>query len=205
LILILFVVVFLLLKQIIWENRYANDIGNDCLVSVDGTDFPLAWGSNDTRLYSHKFRRPGLRYEIALCLLTGDIVWSSGPHLPGLYNDLQIFRQELIHLLDDDERVEADDGYLGECPNKCKCPGGPDHLKNRERLNAIQRNRHETVNERFKNFGCMKNKFRHDIEKHGQCFNCVVLLTQLEIWEGAGLFPIRYDDMLDDFGAGLRI
>ena len=29
-----------------WGNQYVNDIGNDCLASVDGTDFQLAWGAN---------------------------------------------------------------------------------------------------------------------------------------------------------------
>ena len=51
--------------------------------------------------------------------------------------------------------------------------------------------------------GCMKKHFRHDVKKHGQCFECVVLLTQLSINEGPGLFHIEYDDLLDDFTANL--
>ena len=159
-----------------------NDIYNDCLVSVDGTDFALAWGSNDKSLHCYKFKGPGLRYEVAVCLQTSDIVWVSGPHLPGLFNDIQIFRKALIHMLDEYERVEADDGYIGECPQKCLCPTGFDH-PNRQRLNKQQRSRHETVNERFKNFGCMKKKFCHSIEKHGSCFRCVSILTQISIDE----------------------
>ena len=49
----------------------------------------------------------------------------------------------------------------------------------------------------------MKKHFRHDVKKHGQCFECVVLLTQLSINEGPGLFHIEYDDLLDDFTANL--
>ena len=41
---------FLLYKKIIWENCYVDDIGNDCLASVDGTDSCFAWVSSDFRL-----------------------------------------------------------------------------------------------------------------------------------------------------------
>ena len=59
-----------------------------------------------------------------MCLRTSDIVWISGPHFPGLHNDLQIFQMGLIHILDDGERMEADLGYRGEHPmyiNSLRC------------------------------------------------------------------------------------
>ena len=41
------------------------DEGNDCLLSVDGTDFlSPQYGK---KWYSHKFKHSGLRYEVALC------------------------------------------------------------------------------------------------------------------------------------------
>ena len=43
-----------------------------------------------------------------MCLKTSDIVWASGPHFPGLYNDLQIFCEALIHMITDGEHVKAD-------------------------------------------------------------------------------------------------
>jgi len=81
----------------LWDNRYQNDIGNDCLVSVDGTDFrcrgrKLLSGKPDKHYYTPKFKGPGYRYEVALCIRTSDIVWIAGPYLPGVYNDLMIFR-----------------------------------------------------------------------------------------------------------------
>jgi hypothetical protein len=172
---------------------------------VDGTDFPLAWGSNHKRLSCYKFKgKPGLRYEVAVCLRTSDIVWTSGPHFPGLYNDLQIFREALIHMLDDGERVEADKGYLGDHPWYVKIPDGVNEKNDRTLLDSRQRSRHETVNNRFKRFGCMRMKFRHSIEKHGDCFNCVAILTQLSIDQGLGLFPTAYDDTLTDETAMIR-
>ena len=81
--------------------------------------------------YLSKFKAPGLQYKVALCRSIGDIVWTSGPHAPRIINELQIFRFRLKHQLDYCERVEADDGYIGECPMCCKCPNGPDHLQDR--------------------------------------------------------------------------
>ena len=184
-----------------WENRYINDIGNDCLASVDGTDFQLAWGAKDKRFVCHKFKnKPGLRYEVAVCLRTSDIVWINGPHYPGTHNDIAIFQMALIHLLDDGERLEADRGYIGEHPTYIKMPTGIDQNENRQWLDQRHRNRHETVNRRFKVFNCMNSKFRHSMEKHGDCFNCVATLTQLSMDHGGvGLFPVVYDDTVDDF------
>ena len=184
-----------------WENRYVNDIGNDCLASVDGTDFQLAWGAKYKQFVCHKFKKkPGLRYEVAVCLRTSDIVWINGPHYPGTHNDIAIFQSALIHLLDDGERLEADRGYIGEHPTYIKMPTGIDQNENRQWLDQRHRNRHETVNKRFKVFNCMNSKFRHSMEKHGDCFNCVATLTQLSMdYGGVGLFPVVYDDTVDDF------
>lgn len=66
--------------KIVWEKRLERDSGNDCLVSVDGTDFRIQQPSVFSKIwYSHKFKGPGLRYEVAVSILTGDIVWLHGP------------------------------------------------------------------------------------------------------------------------------
>jgi hypothetical protein len=79
--------------QIVWENRFKRPTTNDCLVSVDGTDCPTQEPTPFSPVnYSYKFNGPGLRYEVALCILTGDIVWVNGPFEPGKYSDLAIFR-----------------------------------------------------------------------------------------------------------------
>ena len=68
--------------------------GSQCLATVDGTDFrvqetfPL-----DPRLFSHKFKGAGLRYEVGVCIQTGFIVWISGPFRDGQWPDLSIFQR----------------------------------------------------------------------------------------------------------------
>jgi hypothetical protein len=56
--------------QIILLNRLRNDAGYDCLLCVDGTDFKIG-GFNKCN-FSPKFRASGLRWEVAICIMTYD-------------------------------------------------------------------------------------------------------------------------------------
>ena len=76
----------------------------------------MAYGKYKRKFWDYKFKGPGIRYEVGICLQTSDIVWVYGPHLPGLYNDLQIFGKAMICELELGGRAEVDDGYIGECP-----------------------------------------------------------------------------------------
>ncbi len=135
-----------------------------------------------------------LRYEVGLNILTGDICWTNGPYAPGRYNDLQIFEDDLIHWLDDGERVEADDGYRGQAPLKVKCPGmigaDPEKRMMKTRLRA----RHETCNKRFKQWGILSQVYRHDFVDHHYVFHAIAVLTQLAFETGEPLFSVEYDD-----------
>lgn len=176
-----------------WENRKINDIGNDCLVSVDGTDFQIL--RKGRKFYSHKFKKSGLRYEVAICIRTGDIVWISGPFPAGRWSDINIFRNGIIHHLDKNERVEADDGYIGESPRYIKCPQGvtANRKKRTEIMQTIVRRRHETVNKRFKDWGILRQIFRHNPTSHGDIFRAIAVITQMAINNGEPLFHVNYN------------
>jgi hypothetical protein len=81
---------------------------------VDGTDFQIP--EHGRQLFSFKFRKSVLSYEVGMSILGGEICWISGPYQPGVHNDLEIFWTSLASHLDEYERVEADDGYIGEAP-----------------------------------------------------------------------------------------
>jgi hypothetical protein len=90
-------------------------------VSIDGTDCRVP--NHGPAFSSHKFaKKGGVWYEVALCLQTGDIVWVNGPLPCGRIPDFTIFSSSLLHHLGENERVEADDGYIGEAPRYVKCP-----------------------------------------------------------------------------------
>ena len=112
--------------QIIFENRLdAHDVGNDCLMSIDGTDYKIKQkgaAKKGNASGSHKYTgKSSLRYKLGIDILAGNLVWVGGPYPPGAWPDIKIFMHELAHLLKQGERVEADNGYVGH-PNKIKCP-----------------------------------------------------------------------------------
>jgi hypothetical protein len=182
------------LSKIVWEKRRNGDIGNDCLVSVDGTDFEIRQKKPFSKAwYSHKFHGPGLRYEVGLSILGGDIVWINGPYQCGAWPDIKIFRDGIIYYLDENERVEADDGYRGEDPAHARTPGGFTNDTEHDDLQQRVRSRHETVNKRFKQWGCLYQRFRHsDLTKHSAAFRAVAVITQLSIEHGEPLFSVEY-------------
>ena len=77
-----------------------------------------------------------------------------------------------MHYLKDNERVEADAGYVGEDPVNTRTPKGFTRDENRIKIQANVRSRHETVNKRFKQWGCLSNIFRHGLTKHSMVFRC---------------------------------
>ena len=162
------------------------------MISVDGTDFQIF--EHGRKFFSHKNKKSGLRYEIGLNILTGDIVWANGPYPAGAYSDITIFRDSLITFLDAGERVEADDGYIGEAPHYIKCPMSVTNPKARKLMQGRLRSRQETVNRRFKDWGALKQVFRHHASNHADILHAIVVLTQIAIDSGEPLFSCEYRD-----------
>jgi hypothetical protein len=81
-------------------------------MTIDGTNMPI-WETYpfDPELYSYKLNSPGLRYEIGVCIQTGNIVWINGPYKPARWVDLNIFCDKLMWELLDGEWVVGDGGY----------------------------------------------------------------------------------------------
>ena len=100
-------------------------------------------------------------------------------------------------MLDDKERVEADDGYTGADPKFAKTRSASWHPQaGADARNAVMA-RQETANNRLKKFGALNQIFRHKIDKHQDVFMAVVVLVQLSIDYGERLFDIDgYDDTL---------
>jgi hypothetical protein len=111
-----------------------------------------------------------------------------------MWNDITIFRDSLLSHLAPAERVEADDGYIGEHPRYVKCPRGFANSEETEFMQQRVRNRQETVNKRFKQWGLLKQVYRHEIGRHGEAFRAIAVLTQLAINNGEQLFACGYRD-----------
>lgn len=112
--------------------------------------------------FPHKFKGPGVRYEVGTSVSSGHIVWVHGPFPCGLYPDLRIFRAGMKNALLPDEKVIADGGYPDEC---CITPQTVD-AAHREAFNRI-RARQETANRCLKAVLCsepsLSSRHQHEL------------------------------------------
>lgn len=146
-------------------------------MTIDGVDCRIEEPAPfDKKWHSHKFKGPGLRCEVCVCIQTGDICWINGPFKCGRWNDVMTFRGNLKQLLAPGEMAECDGGYKADpsCRDKHVIMNPSDH---RAKNNA--RARHENVNSDLKNFECLCQPWRHDRHLHKFAFAAVAVLTQL--------------------------
>ena len=168
-----------------------NDRGKTCKVTVDGTDCQIQQPYPFSRKwYSHKFKKAGLRYEIGVCIQTGWIVWVNGPYPCGTWPDIKIFRHKMKAMLLPGERVEADNGYRGE-PLHIRVPDNAVSISDKNAMKH-SRSRHETINSRIKNFGCLSQPFRHCLDKHVTFFSAVVVCVQVGIMMSEKPWQVHY-------------
>jgi hypothetical protein len=82
--------------KIVFESRKGSGSLNDCLISLDGTEY-----ASHSRVQpsiprnpfsSFKFKgKCGLRYKIGVDILAGNIMWVNGPYAAGKYTDIIFF------------------------------------------------------------------------------------------------------------------
>lgn len=143
------------------------------------------------RFHGHKFKRSGFRYEVAIGIETGDIVWIHGPFPCGANPDIVIFRKALkAKLQQAREKCIADLGYRGE-PQLINTPNPYDSAA-MKRLKKDAAMRHETANKHFKEFNVLGSTFRHELEFHKPCFEACAVLTQMAIIQGEPLYQTQY-------------
>ncbi len=115
--------------------------------------------------------------------------------MPGIWNDLSIFRDGLMTHLETGEQVETDRGYHGSAPKYVTCPNGlladPDPAV--KLMAARVWSRQETVNEQFKNWAILCTLYRHKFLEHQTVFCAIVVLTQLSLVANP-LFHVEYND-----------
>jgi hypothetical protein len=184
--------------KIVFESRKDSGSLNDCLISVDGTDVRIPQQGPaipGNPFSSFKFKgKCGLRYEIGVDILAENIVWVNGPYAAGKYTDIEFFRRGLAHWLDEHKRVEADNGYIGEVPQKVKCPGCASNPTENQVMQNRVRSRHESLNGRLKNWAILTSVYCHDLMEHGNVFQAIAVITQISINVGEKLFEVDYSD-----------
>ena len=132
-----------------------------------------------------------MRYELAVDIKTGYLVWINGPFPAGSFPDATIFCSCLAQELDEDEHGEADDGYIGEATHKVMCPGSVSNLLENERMQACTCMRQETIHMCIKQWDICKQTYCHDITQHGYVFQAVAAIVQIAIENGEPLFEVE--------------
>lgn len=144
-------------------------------VSVDGTDFLIYEPSSSSpRWFSHKFKGPGLS------MAAGNVVWGCGPFPCGECNDLTIYPMRMKHLLDPEEKVIGDKGYLDTDSDAFRTE------------NSMILARNETVNRRLKQILVLGSHFNHPLSRHAVCFYAVLNLVELLNRTGDPLFSLPF-------------
>ena len=170
-------------------------------MSIDGVDFQVQEVGPFQKGFSEKWsstkfgKRAALRYEIGISIMKGELVWTNGPFPAGKWTDYKIFKLGgLVDHLEENERVEADDGYAAADPEFARSRSGVWHSEEMRKLRNTIRARQESFNKKLREFGALKNIWRHDIEKHHLVFDAACLLIQIGIENGEGLFDIENID-----------
>ena len=163
-------------------NRYNQDNGSLCCISVDGTDFSIyeltpfspCW-------YSNKLNAAVVCYKVGICIQISYIVWIYGPFPCSKWPNLWILREKLIYHLGEHEYVIADGGY-NDGGNCTITPTGLNKISNHTKSTICAH--HKTCNSRFKVWSVLKNTFCHNLDKHCACFVVVAIISQMAIENG---------------------
>ena len=117
-------------------------------------------------------------------------MWTKGPFPCGRWSDAKIFREFLIHELEEDEMVEADGTYIG-LEMFVRKPHDYFNAADKRAKGKV-RARHEVVHRRLKQFNILHDTFRHDLSLHKSVHRSCVVLVQLGFDNGIGNFHVNY-------------
>jgi hypothetical protein len=131
---------------------------------------------------SQKINGAGLKYEVGVCIQTGDSVWVNEPFKAGKWNDIKLYRRDMKKALCQGEMVEADRGYRGDETVRC-----PDTVFSRadKRAKSKARARH-TI------FCAPSSFFHHDRDLHQFVFDAVAVNTHICFENGSPPFSVVY-------------
>jgi len=171
-------------EKIVWPEDF--EWLTRFIISVDGVqcrfhEVKHAVLSKDPAYFAHKYKGPGLGYELALHLYEPKLVWLRKNNKTK-DSDIKAYRQELKKKIPAGKFVVADGGYADKNDLQMASPNAydPPELKT---FKARARMRQEHFHSRIKAFNCLTSAFRHGEDRHASCFEaiCVVLCFEMEL------------------------
>jgi hypothetical protein len=117
--------------------------------------------------------------------------WVEGPYPAGAWPDIKIFMNTLTDTLLQGKRVEAKKSYVGH-PDMIKCPNNDCNPAANLGMQSAARSCYETFNGCLKNWGVLKQTYRHNITVHGTVFYTCAVITQPSVPNREPLFEVEY-------------
>jgi hypothetical protein len=81
--------------QIEFESCLVNEVKNDCLTTINGTNFRIQQkgvARKGSLFGSHNYLgKSALHYKLRVDILAGNSVWVKGPYPAGVWPDMKIF------------------------------------------------------------------------------------------------------------------
>ncbi len=184
--------------KIVWDESLDADDTEIYGITTDGVDFPM-WEAQDpeypydTKNMSHKFRKCGAKYIIALSTFRPKCVFIAGPFKGGKH-DIDCFRASgLMQKLKDNGKVcIADRGFRSKIASERKHFAYPEPMDSQQLNNfkSRARCRQETFNRRLKHFECLSATWTHGFEKHGIAMRAVAVLVQYQMDNGSPIYAV---------------
>jgi hypothetical protein len=192
----------LLPERVIWPED--NEWDTTYIISVDCVNFGTLETRHptlhkDKKLFDRKGGKAGLTYEIGLHLWLNRVVWINGPFPPNDGGDRAIFVEKgLQDAIPEGKKAIADKIYKGlpkiALHNSLDC----------EEVRIFKRRaraRQESINARLKNFGILKQRFRHkkahqqhkaftNTSKHQAFVHAIMVICTIQMQHGSPLFNV---------------
>ena len=121
-------------------------------------------------------------------IATGEIVYWGGGYPAGKYKDLQQAQMGILPLLPSGGKILANKGYNDQ--NYFIYP--TDSRGDNSLIKNIT-GRHEKINARLKCWGFLRQRFRHGVEMHNQCYSDTIEVNQFKLKHGNRLQEINLD------------
>jgi hypothetical protein len=190
-------------EVIVWPEEWGNP--NNPFIpyhigTVDGVhcmtyERQTAKYNRDKQCCSHKFKGPGLTYEVCMDLWECRMIHIRRPGKAGK-NDKTVFRESLMGKIPAGSKVIADNGYMADDLREVLAFSTTEHPRHIRRMYGRAKARHESLYSRMKNFDVLSERFRckhaDRDAKHKTCFECVAIIVQYQFDCGSPLFTVDH-------------
>lgn len=190
---------YLMSTKITWPEEFNRDDTVTLIYTVDGKhcrvyEQPHPEMTKDRKWYSHKFKGPGVTYEVALHIWKSKIIHISKGIRKASVHDKTMYTEPggLRSKTREGKMGIADGAYkAGEAEEPLPIFRPNSHNRPLARkFSARARARQESHYGRIDNFKCMKETWRHGVDLHCVTFEAINVILQYQYDNGHPLFDV---------------